>query len=97
MRNGSLYLPSPFRFDINPLATAARDGTLMAFPVLLRGLAVIHTSEGLVLPVQTTSVNCVCVCACVLMFVLNVVRWLRLKLPFNLTESIFISSVGSYY
>lgn len=61
-----------------------------------------HTSEGMVLPVQTTSVKCVSVCMpsfvrIFLMFVLNAVRWLRLKLPFNLTESIFISSVGSYY
>lgn len=59
-----------------------------------------HTSEGMVLPVQTTSVKCVSMPSFVrifLMFVLNAVRWLRLKLPFNLTESIFISSVGSYY
>lgn len=44
---------------------------------------------------------CECVyaflCVYFLMFVPNAVRWLRLKLPFNLTESIFISSVGSYY
>lgn len=32
---------------------------------------------------------CLCACACVLLFVLNVVRWLGLKLPFNLTESVF--------
>lgn len=59
--------------------------------VALRELAVTHRSN---VPAQTTSVNCVlctvymhtsvCLCAYAVMFVLSVVRWLRLKLPFNL-------------
>lgn len=72
-------------------------GTLTPFCVNRRGRSDPHIRRTARSCINHFCKLCASASKCVSLFVPNAVTWLSLKLPFNLSESIFISSAGSYY